>query len=245
MYFALFILFAAILCSGLSVYFIPKLSEHLYQLLVIFGGSYLFSFMLVHMLPELFAGKVLLAKTIGLYLLIGFFIQVFLDFLSHGLAHGTVEGSVRPAVLSLSKGANLLIALCLHALLEGVLLGIFPENVSSAYCKRSLFIGVLLHEMPIALTLAVMLDRTISSKPLVAIFLFIFALASPVGWLLAHYLQLWHLLSSKTLLAIQAMATGNLLHIATTILFAPNLHHHFNLKQLFVVLAGGIMALLM
>lgn len=245
MYIKLFTLFFIPLCSGLSIYFIPTLPRQAYKLLLVFGGSYLFSFMLVHMLPELFSDARGSYETIGLCLLLGFFLQIFLDFFSKGIAHGHVETIQHARALNLVKIIPIVIALCIHALLDGLLLNLSTPSPIHHHCSESLLLGILLHKIPISFTLAIMLNRMVNGQKTVFTLLFLFSLASPVGWALAHSLQTHDLLSFKLLLIIRAIALGNLLHIATTILFESSPQHHFNAQKLFVILAGGMMAVAM
>lgn len=241
MYVTLFTLFFIPLCSGLSIYFVPTIPNKVYKLLLVFGGSYLFSFMLVHMLPELFSDAKGAYETIGLCLLLGFFLQILLDFFSKGIAHGHVETIQHAKAFHLVKIIPMVIALCIHALLDGVLLNLSITSHTHHHCSESLLLGILLHKMPIAFTLAIMLNR-IHRQKTVFILLCLFSLTSPIGWILAHSLQTHDLFSLKLMLIIRAVALGNLLHIATTILFESSPQHHFNAQKLCVILAGGMMA---
>lgn len=244
MYLKLLALLGIPLCSGLFIYTLPALSPRTFKLLLIFGGSYLFSFMLVHLLPELFAEAVPTAHTtIGIYLLLGFFLQLFLDFFSGGIAHGHVDAHETPHTHShLGKSVILLIALCIHALLDGLLLSL-PETTLHAHRhENGLLIGILLHKIPISFTLTTMLIHLQHSKKTVFFYLLLFSIASPVGWAISHHLQVCHFFSLQGLTILRAIAIGNLLHIATTILFESSPQHHFNAHKLFAILVGAILA---
>ncbi len=87
------------------------------KLLIAFSGAYLLSITALHLLPEVFIGDDRGAY-FGSFVLIGFFIQVMLEYLSEGIEHGHAH-THRSAGLPV----GLMIGLCLHAFLEGMPLG--------------------------------------------------------------------------------------------------------------------------
>ncbi len=241
MYFKLLALLSVPLCSGLFLYTLPALSPRIFNFLLIFGGSYLFSFLLVHLLPELFAEASPTTHTgIGIFLLLGFFLQLFLDFFSGGIAHGHIDEL--PTHFYLGKSVTLLIALCIHALLDGFLLNLPEITHAHHYHSNSLLIGILLHKIPISFILTTMLIHLQHSKKTIFFYLLIFSMASPIGWAISHHLQHYHFFSLQGLTILRAIAIGNLLHIATTILFESSPQHHFNSQKLLVILVGAILA---
>ncbi|MEM7173880.1 MAG: zinc permease [Bacteroidota bacterium] len=251
MYIQLFILFSIPLLAGLSIYFLPSLSKQIYHFSLVFGGSYLFSFLLVHMLPELFESWHKHYQMIGLYLLIGFFLQIFLDFLSGGIAHGHSHSTKNVKTAKFTQLLPLVLGLSIHALLDGILLS-FAGTPSIGHCHHhhhhhvgGLLFGIVLHKMPISFILSMLLKGMNDNKKINFLFLLLFCLASPAGWLLANALQASAIFSSHALLAINAVAVGSLLHIATTILFESSPEHHFNAKKLVMILSGGILAVVM
>src|SRR4249920_1478530 len=60
-----------------------KNREH-YKLVLSFSGAFLFSITLIHLFPVVFANN----GNAGIYVLAGFFIQIFLEQLTHGIEHG-------------------------------------------------------------------------------------------------------------------------------------------------------------
>ncbi|MBL4710802.1 MAG: ZIP family metal transporter, partial [Flavobacteriales bacterium] len=53
--------------------------------LLSFSGAYLLGICFLHLIPELFEEN---DSSVGLYLLIGFFLQLILDYFSGGIEHG-------------------------------------------------------------------------------------------------------------------------------------------------------------
>jgi len=83
-------------------------------LLLAFSGSFLLATTLFELLPTVYAESN--AKEIGLYIMLGIVLQIFLEFFSKGAEHGHLhfdeEKTVFPWLLFIS--------LCVHAFLEGV-----------------------------------------------------------------------------------------------------------------------------
>ena len=76
------------LLSGLLV-FIPSLSKKgSTKLILSFSGSFLLSICLLHIIPEIFSGHHDHHLNLGIYLMIGFFLQLILDYFSGGIEHG-------------------------------------------------------------------------------------------------------------------------------------------------------------
>ena len=241
----IFILFIVPLASGLVAYLIPKLSSQLSTLLLVFGGSYLFSFMLLHLLPELFAHTpVPWYETLGLCLLLGFFLQILLDFFSGGIAHGHMELSESIDLRKYTKILPLFLALSIHALLDGCLLGISIPHANHNH-HHSLLMGILLHKIPISFTLPILLKNLGCKTKIIFLCLILFALISPLGWYIADSLERGDIFSWQIWLIIRSIAIGNLLHIATTILFESTPHHHLDWKKLAAILTGGFVAITM
>ncbi|MDP6893360.1 MAG: hypothetical protein QF731_09295 [Verrucomicrobiota bacterium] len=108
------LLIASVVVAALTVLWIKPTDRNRLKLLIAFSGSYLLSITALHLLPEVFTntGR---GAYFGAFILVGFFIQVMLEYLSGGIEHGHVhhdKGSAIPIAL--------LIGLCLHAFLEGM-----------------------------------------------------------------------------------------------------------------------------
>ena len=80
------LLFASVIAGAIVVeIFKPKKGRNI-QLLLTFSGAYLLAISLLHLLPELFANNP--TEKIGIFILGGFLIQIFLEYFSQGIEHG-------------------------------------------------------------------------------------------------------------------------------------------------------------
>ena len=92
--FSLISLFGVAFGAGLAAFYLPRINGERYRLILVFAGAYLFSITLTHLLPELFlAASSTTWKNIpvGVFVLIGFFLQQGLEFFSNGVEHGHIH----------------------------------------------------------------------------------------------------------------------------------------------------------
>lgn len=236
------ILFLLTFAAGYLVFFIPKINNQYFKLALVFAGAYLFSVTVIHILPEIFAqGESL--KNIGLYVLAGFFIQVILEYFTEGVEHGHLHHTHDHHHHTQNRWVGLLIALCIHAFLEGTLLA-HPETIHSHDNSNSLFLGILMHKMPAAFALMSVMICHLHKKWKVVLILLIFSLASPFGLWISQYLHELSIFSDQAFLILFAIVAGNFLHISTTIFFESSPDHSFSFQKLFVSLIGALIAVL-
>jgi zinc transporter ZupT len=189
-------------------------------LILAFSGAFLLSITIFELLPEVFSNP---SKEIGIYIMGGILLQIFLEFFSKGAEHGHVHLHLKnhnfPWVLFIS--------LSIHALLEG-----FPISETN-----NLLLGIIIHKIPIALILSFFFIKANYKKSTTILFLFLFALMTPLGnWISNHTLIL-----NKFEIEINAIVIGIFLHVSTTILFESSKDHKFNLAKLAtILLAIGI-----
>ena len=170
------ILFSSAFVSGLAVIlFKLEFSKNL-KLLISFSGAFLLAICVLHLIPEIFANY---SKRIGIFILIGFLLQLLLEFFSDGIEHGHFH----------SQGNGLkafpyaiFISLCLHSFIEGMAL-IDTEHHHDS--NNSLLIGIIIHKIPIAVVLSTMLIAKNTSKLVYISALFILAISAPIGLILA------------------------------------------------------------
>ena len=81
------VLFFAAFLGGISVFLFKLHNEKKIKLLLSFSGSYLFAICVLHLTPEIFAQG---NKSAGMFILLGFFLQLLLKFLSGGIEHGQI-----------------------------------------------------------------------------------------------------------------------------------------------------------
>ena len=241
MIFDLLILFLAAFLGGISTFALSNVKSRHYQLVLVFAGAYLFSVTIIHILPELFI-HAQDASTIGLYVLAGFFLQQILEYFTDGAEHGHIHKHKSGAAHSIRGAVMLLIAMFIHAFLEGSLLA-HPGTLHAHHDTNSLLAGIVLHKAPAAFALMSILLCSLQKKTALA-FLMIFALASPFGLLIGDFYVENDRLSDQTFSILFAVVSGNFLHISTTIVYESSVDHHFNTQRLSVALSGALIAIL-
>lgn len=243
MIFNLLFLFFSALLAGLSVFLIPKGKEFNFKLTLVFAGSYLFSITIIHILPELFLSDHA-PGSIGIFILIGFFLQLLLEYFTSGVEHGHIHNTSRSHHKHVHVSpVVLLIALCIHAFLEGTLLS-HPSDLHHYNDVTALLFGIILHKMPAAFALMAVLLYELNHKNKAIVYLLIFSLASPLGLLTSHFFNQNNLISEHSFIILYALVSGNFLHISTTIFFESSPEHKFNAKKLGISLFGALIAVL-
>jgi len=237
------------LVSGLLIFLVGNFRLTNFKLLLVFAGAYLFGITVVHILPELYR-EYQEVELIGLFVLMGFFLQQVLEYFSSGVEHGHVhtphhhhEGEQHHHRHGRQSAIVLLIALCVHAFLEGGMLAETP-NGGSRYDMNAILLGIALHRAPAAFALMTVLVAQLHSKMRALPYLVIFSLAAPVGLLLSTYFVHTEVLSSRGLVFLYALVSGNFLHISTTIVFESSPEHRFNAKKLGVAIVGALAAVM-
>lgn len=236
-FFQIFLLLAAVAFGGVIVELVSSLKQkNLIKILLAFSGGFLLAIAFAHFLPELYHDH---AEQIGVYVLLGFLIQLFLEYFSGGIEHGHVHHHGKnkfPLVL--------LISLSVHSLIEGIPLT-FPkealEETHSSHSGISLLMGILFHQIPVAVALMTLLKQTGLSRLNSWLTLFLFGIMTPTGLLIGYFSKdNSNLIETDYILAI---VMGMFLHISTTIIFETSENHKFNLMKLTSILAGVLLAL--
>ncbi len=240
----LLILFLTPLISGLLVFMLPEGRTRSYRLLLVFAGAYLFGITVIHILPELYRQNSEV-ELIGLFVLAGFFLQQFLEHFTSGVEHGHihVQGHVHTHDHHHQQVSAivLLMALCVHAFLEGAMLA-QPTSLGFQYDINAILLGIALHRAPAAFALMTVLAFQLQSKQKAIPHLIIFSLAAPIGLLISTYLAELEILTVTSLTLLYALVSGNFLHISTTIVFESSPEHHFNARKLTVAVLGALVA---
>ncbi len=234
-----FSLIIAVVLGGVSVVFFHQTGKAKEtKLMLAFSGGFLLSMAFIHFIPELYATK---ANQIGLFILLGFLIQLILEFFSGGIEHGHAHVHEKGIV-----PISLLIALSIHAFLEGVPIGGQLAGVEIATnhhheSSNGLFLGVLLHRIPVAIALMTLLISSEIGSKKSWIILGLFSMTTSIGILLGKIISFEDFLSMNYLLAI---VVGMFLHISTTIIFETSEGHKFNFVKLMMILSGCILTFL-
>jgi zinc transporter ZupT len=236
------VLFLTPLLSGLLVFFFPQGRTRNFRLLLVFAGAYLFGITVVHILPELYRNNSDV-ELIGLFVLIGFFLQQVLEHFTSGVEHGHIHTHAHPHHdhSQHTSAIVLLLALCVHAFLEGAML-VQPSGAEVQYDVNAILLGIALHRAPAAFALMTVLSFQLQSVKRALPHLLIFSLAAPAGLLISTYLAESSILTAYGMTMVYALVSGNFLHISTTIVFESSPEHHFNARKLTVAVLGALMA---
>lgn len=238
------VLFLTPLISGLLIFVVANFRAANFKLLLVFAGAYLFGITVVHILPELYRENQEV-ELIGLFVLIGFFLQQVLEYFSSGIEHGHIHTPHHHHDHQHHHHGHtavvLLLALCVHAFLEGGMLAEPPHGVNH-YDLNAILLGIALHRAPAAFALMTVLSAQLHSRLKALPHLIIFSLAAPAGLLLSSFFVSTDILSGQGLIFLYALVSGNFLHISTTIVFESSPEHHFNARKLAVAIVGALAA---
>jgi zinc transporter ZupT len=226
----LILLFGSSLLGGLGIFLFKKDNSNRLKLVLSFSGAYLFAITVLHLMPDVYSSG---NPQIGLFILGGFLLQIFMEQFSEGIEHGHIHiHSHKHYVFPL----GIMISLCLHAFLEGMPLAQGQHN--------ELVYGIALHHIPAAFALGSVLIENKLSKSLVSSLLILFALMSPLGYWLSFEIGQGSIGNIEVYFdRIMGVVIGIFLHISTTILFESSVDHKFNLKKVVAVLLGVSIAL--
>ncbi|KQR71363.1 ZIP family metal transporter [Pedobacter sp. Leaf176] len=225
------VLFFCAFLGGSAIFLVKSDKSKLLKLILSFSGAYLFAITVLHLIPDAYSGPD--KEEIGIFILIGFLLQIFLEQFSEGVEHGHIhkhqDGQVFPF--------GIMISLCLHAFLEGMPLAKDQHN--------ELIFGISLHHIPAAFALASILMQNHFKRGSILMYLAVFAIMAPLGF----YLSIG--LSNGSIGGIDAyfnkimgIVIGIFLHISTTILFESSADHKINTRKMIAVLLGIGVALI-
>lgn len=223
-------LLVSVIAGGLLVVFLEKKNrQHVIKLSLAFSGGFLLAIAFVHFLPELYHEH---ATSIGLWILTGFLIQLFLEYFSGGIEHGHIHVHTQRKL-----PYALLLSLSVHSFIEGIPLAGFGDHAHhEGHHHESLLLGIVLHQLPVAIALMTLLRQSQVSIKLSWILLLIFGLMTPLGMLTGWLAETNGDFANMDLLL--AIVVGMFLHISTTIIFETSENHKFNLAKLTAILLG-------
>jgi len=237
--FDLFLLFGSVLVSGGIYFFIKNPSKNFLKLLLSFSGAFLFAISVLHLMPEVYKNS---GASIGIWIMIGFFLQIVLELFSEGIEHGHIH------VHEHHHGAfplTMMISLSLHSFLEGIPLSTMAHNGHEHAHEHSLLYGIMLHHIPVAFALVSMLVASGISRLKTFLYLLIFASMAPLGALFGIIFQEQAIGGFENYYNnIMAIVIGIFLHISTTILFESGSDHRFNIYKLLAIATGGIIGII-
>ncbi len=226
------ILFVAPLIGGLLAFYFKPTVESKYKMFLSFSGAYLFSVVLLHFFPVIFSETSL--PNAGMYVLLGFLLQLLLEQLTKGLEHGHfhVHGH-HP-----SFAYTVMLGICIHSFFDGIPVFSGEHNDHN----HSMLSAMALHKIPEGYALVVLLSL-LKVKPFTSfILLCVFCMVAPAGTFAASYFER---VNPQVLMILYALVGGLILHVSTTILFeSESGEHHFTLRKILAVSAGALLAFL-
>jgi len=214
-----YIILIGAVIMGFAIVFVLNPKTKQIQFLLSFSGAYLLSVTVLHLLPEVFESEY---ENIGLFILLGVVFQTILEHLSKGAEHGHIHAHD----FDQNVPWLLLISLSIHAFFEGLPLGLQGN--------QNLLWAIVIHKIPIAIILAVFLKKSSLPKAYVILFLFLFAIMSPLG----NFISNENTFIKQFETQINALIIGVFLHISTAILFESSENHQFNMKKFIAILIG-------
>ena len=229
------LLISTTVVSGSFIFLLKSGDQRFLKFLLAFSGAFLIGITFLSLVPEVFTNA---TEFTGLFVLMGFLLQLVLELITEGAEHGhnhqhSDTEKVSPFLL--------LIGLCIHAFLEGMPI----SGNFNAKLQDSLVIGIVIHNIPISMTLVGLFLHYGCSKTKALIFLVIFASMSPLGSGLSFIIDASKLASIDLYFNyILAVVIGIFLHVSTSILFETEENHRYNLHKFLTVCAGLAVAFL-
>jgi len=158
------VLFGSVSVVGILTLLFESFFSKIKQYVTTIGVSFVLSLICIHILPELFAND---SPNLGVYLLVGFLIQIILELFSRGVEHGHVHGHEHHnhgdgLVITNKVIYTLFFGLCVHAFIEGIPLFILEEvqhhghthaHASQGAFSTVFFWAIVSHKVPVAIVL--------------------------------------------------------------------------------------------
>ena len=215
------LLFLSVALGYFVALFLKKKELRNMEVFLAFSGAFLLSITVFELLPHVFESP---SKSIGVYIMLGILLQIFLEFFSKGAEHGHVhlhsEAKHFPWMLFVS--------LSIHAFMEG-----FPISE-----ENNLLTAIIIHKVPVAIILSFFFITAGYKKSTTLFFLFFFAIMTPLGSFISNNYAVIKEYETE----ISAIVIGIFLHVSTTILFESSKNHKFNLTKMTAVIGAVILA---
>jgi zinc and cadmium transporter len=237
MWINIIILLLAALFGGFLAFKFRSAEKFSFDLALTFAGAYLFGITIVHVIPELFTFTSSPVAA-GIFVLAGFYLQQFLEYLTSGVEHGHMHLPHGEHKHNTGMAVSLLLGLTVHSLLEGTLLGHPTETASAS--SLPLLLGIVLHKIPAAFAMMTVLLCQYDRLKWPLIFLIVFAASSPLGVLFSETVELGPGVSE----ILFALVSGSFLHISTTIVFESSPQHKLKISRIGISILGALVAIL-
>ncbi|MEO5801972.1 MAG: ZIP family metal transporter [Verrucomicrobiota bacterium] len=236
-----FLLFLSVAIGVAVVLIFKPEDKRKIKVTISFAGAYIFTITVLHLLPEAYSVTAVPPAfsirgdpgfSIGLLVLAGFFVQLLLEFFSHGIEHGHAHHDHSGTI-----PIGMMLGLCIHAFIEGMPLG---GNLNHEHSRQMLLAGIVIHNIPVSIVLLTMLLHNGVAQSKALMLMLIFALMSPLGAGLSDVAGNLSRYSHE----LMAVVIGIFLHISTTILFESSDEHRFNRLKMLAIGAGAGIAII-
>lgn len=223
------VLFLSVFVGSFIAFYFKTISNKTTKLLISFSGAYLFGITVIHLIPETFNTSN--NHVIGVFVLVGFLLQILLEQFSKGVehGHGHIHGNV---------SFTILLGLSIHSFIEGMPLG--AAHHIHDHTHDSLLSAIVLHKIPVSIVLTHLLIESKMKTPQIILLLIFFAITTPLGSFVSHYISNVSTYHHQ----IMAIVIGMFLHISTTILFESSDGHQFNSRKTIAIILGSGIALI-
>jgi len=237
------LLFLSVTIPALVFLQMKAFSQQRLKYFLVFSGAYLFSVTVIHLIPDVFMSQEDPFQ-LGLYILIGFFLQKLLENFSRGVEHGHFHAHGH------YSATYLLLALGLHSILEG---SVLTDHIHSNHAPDSIYaeggspkvlLGIIMHKVPAAIALMALLMAQFKKKSKALLLVTVFALASPLGLVISDYISHQESVDSDYLIIFFAIVAGSFLQISTTIFIESDPHHKLDWKKFSVAIIGASAAVI-
>ena len=239
------ILFVSVVSTGIIADVFNNKIKDFNKYFIPLSVSFVLSLIILHILPELFSSET--KSNIGVYILLGFILQIIFELLSKGVEHGHIHYSNK------QKNSNIVLSIMLglsiHSFIEGMPLG-FIEDVAHSHHHHNhqhltdktsgIYLWMIIaHKLPVAMILMSFFIKYISNKKIAYLLLGIFAITAPLGLIVGSYMK--NEISDFASIFL-AISTGMLLHITTLLIFED--HHNKNkIFNILLIILGFILGI--
>lgn len=242
--FAILILFFSVILSSLVIAYL-KLSDKTISMMLYFSGAFLLALAFTKVIPDIFAGENIF--NLGYFVLLGFFIQIFIEYFSGGIDHGHHHEEMvhhhdeskhehHDHKLIKTNPLGLLIGISVHAFFEGMpFSGHFHTHND---VETMLLLGIVIHKIPIAIVIMSLFLGAGFSRKKSFIYLSLFALAAPLGSIASYFGGNMMGNIDQYYKIIMAVVVGIFFHIATVILYEGDKGHKFNIFKFITIIIG-------
>ncbi len=228
------LLFSSPFIGGLLALSISSAKTNFLKLFLSFSAAFLFSVSITSLLPEIIhSGN----EFTGVFVLLGFFLQIVIENFSKGAEHGHLHiEKDHPN----GAGTSVLIALCLHSFFEGIPLG---AGVFDKATFLPFLLGISLHELPASFTLLALFKAYKKPNSFLWLALIIYSSMAPIG-AFAGKIFSDNIINPTYVNYLLALIVGTFLHISTVILFESSNKHVFARSKWIAILIGSAFGVL-